>query len=140
MFNVIDKKDRRICFRYFLIIIDMKGDFIDLEKFLPTEERVQSPNELRIKQAAAPILNRCAGAISMVCLMEEADMNATNYLVEDRLLQHIDALSEVRMILIQKVTSNLHLTKWVCYLSEMGNSNSGVDGFQVRIGVNLDSY
>ena len=67
-------------------------------------------------------------------------MNATNYLVEDRLLQHIDALSEVRMILIQKVTSNLHLTKWVCYLSEMGNSNSGVDGFQVRIGVNLDSY
>ena len=57
MFNVIDNKDRRICFRYFLIIIDMKGDFIDLEKFLPTEERVQSPNELRIKQAAAHILN-----------------------------------------------------------------------------------
>ena len=74
----------------------MDDDFTELQQFLPTEERVQSPNDLCIKQAAERILKHSAGAIPMVCLTGEADMDAANYLVEDCLLHHVDDLFEDR--------------------------------------------
>lgn len=72
----------------------MDDDFTELQQFLPTEERIQSPNELCIKQAAERILKHGSAAIALVCLMGDADMDAANYLVEDCLLQHIDDLFE----------------------------------------------
>lgn len=74
----------------------MDIDLSELDQFLPTEERVRSPNEIQIRQAAEHILKNSPGVISTLFLRKEIDVDAANFLVEECLLLFTDDLFEDR--------------------------------------------